>query len=324
MKSMETVICNLCGAVEAETLFEGYDRLYRQPLRFLMKRCRVCGLIYLSPRPDSEEITSYYPDNYVAYLPAIDDDPSWWRRLNRRRSLAKRLRVILSRAGQTGRVLDVGCATGNLLNALRGHGWEVYGVELNARAAAYARERLGLPVFTGDLMGVHFPDGWFDMVILWDVLEHLHDPKGVLQEAARVTRPGGRLVLSLPNPHSVEARVFGRYWAGWDVPRHLHIFTVSVLGCLLSKTGWQIDEVFSMGGRHWLFVLSLRYWLEEHLHSRTLRQALLKVAESLPMRLLMLPYYIVVERLRRGSVMTVFACRQEGWNAGNPARKRAS
>lgn len=308
---METVNCNLCGADETEVLFEGYDRLHGQPGRFPVRRCRSCGLIYLSPRPDRVEIERYYPDDYAPYSRAIDDEPSLWHRWNRRYSLAKRLRVVLSRVRQTGRVLDVGCATGNFLYALRRRGWEVYGVELNAQAATYARERLGLPVFTGDLVDAHFPDAWFNLVILWDVLEHLHDPKGALREAARVTRPGGTLVLSLPNPDSIEARVFGPYWAGWDVPRHLYIFTRDVLDRLLTETGWHASEVLNLTGRHWLLTLSIRFWLEKQDLPGVLCQALLRIAGSPPVHFLMLPYFAVVERLGLGSVMTVFAHRQE-------------
>ncbi len=304
---METTVCNLCGGDESEILFGGHDRMHNQPGQFLMNRCRACGLIYLNPRPDRTEIGSYYPDDYAPYSLAIDDEMSLWQRWNRRYSLYKRLRVILPRTGRPGRVLDVGCATGNLLNALRRHGWEVYGVEPNARAAAYARQRLGLSVFTGELWDAHFPDSWFDLVIFWDVLEHMHDPKGVLLEAARVTRPGGRLILSLPNPHSIEARVFGPYWAGWDIPRHLHIFTCSVLDRLLTETGWRVSKVLNLTGRHWLLTLSLRFWLEEHLRSEMLRRVLLKVIGSLPVHFLMLPYYGVAERLKMGSVMTVLA-----------------
>jgi SAM-dependent methyltransferase len=309
---METVACNLCGADETEVLFEGHDRWHGRPGQFPMNRCRSCGLIYLSPRPNRAEIGRYYPDNYAPYSLAIDDELSLWHRWNRRYSLAKRLRAVLPRVGQTGRVLDVGCATGNFLNAFRRRGWEVYGVELNAQAAAYAHERLSLPVFAGDLVDAHFPDGWFDLVILWDVLEHMHDPKGVLREAARVTRSEGRLVLSLPDPDSIEARVFGPYWAGWDIPRHLYVFTRGVLDYLLSETGWQMSEVLNLTGRHWLLMLSLRFWLEERLLPGALRQALLRMAGSLPVHFLMLPYYTTVERLGLGSVMTVFARRWEG------------
>lgn len=307
---METVVCNLCGADDTDVLFEGRDRMYGQPGRFLLRRCRSCGLIYLSPRPNQTEIRCYYPENYAPYSLAVDDEPSLWRRWNRRYSLAKQLRVILPRAGQMGRVLDVGCATGNLLYALHRRGWEAYGVELNAQAAAYARKRFGLSVFVGELANAHFPDKWFDLVILWDVLEHLHDPQKTLQEAARVTRPDGTLVLSLPNPESIEARVFGPYWAGWDIPRHLHIFTRSVLNRVLTETGWEVSEMLSLSGRHWLLTLSLRFWLEERLQTRTLRDLLLKVMGSFGVQVLMLPYYITIERLSLGSVMTVFAHRR--------------
>lgn len=307
---MEHVTCALCGANNAAILFEGRDVWYKLPGRFPVCQCRECSHIYLNPRPSRAEIGAYYPAAYAPYQPAIDDEPSLWRRLERRYATFKRIRLIQSRLKKKGRMLDVGCATGNFLAALRRQGWEGYGVETNAGAAAYARERFGLTVFTGELEAASFPDQHFDLVVLWDVLEHLHQPRQVLLETARIARPGGSLLLVLPNPDSLEAHLFGRYWAGWDVPRHLHIFPAAVVAQLLDETNWQMREIVCITGRAWLFNLSLHHWLEDRISSRRVRQLILKLAGSLPARLLTLPYFMVIERLKKGSVMAVFAQRR--------------
>lgn len=306
---VEYVSCALCGADSTEILFEGQDEWYKLPGRFPVRRCRQCNHIYLNPRPSPSEIGQYYPAEYAPYQPAIEDEPSLWRRLERQYAMFKRIRMIQSRLKTRGRVLDVGCATGTFLAALRRLGWEVYGVETNAEAAAYARQRFGLNVFTGELEAAAFPEHYFDLVILWDVLEHVHEPRQVLQEAARIVQPGGALLLVLPNPESLEARVFGRYWAGWDVPRHLHIFPTAVLQQLLAETKWQMHEVICITGRAWLFNLSLRHWLEHHVSSDSVKQLILRLASSVPVRLLTLPYFMIVERLKMGSVMAVFSYR---------------
>ena len=306
---MESVICNLCGADDAEVLFEGRDRLHDLPGHFPLRRCRQCGLIYLSPRPDRDEIRHYYPDSYPSYSLAIDDEPSAWVRLNRCYGMAKRRWAVLPRVGPPGRALDVGCATGNFLHNLRSCGWQVYGVEPSPGAADYARKRLGLTVFRGELAEAGYPERFFDLVSFWDVLEHVHDPRATLDEAARVTKPGGSLVLSLPNPESIGARLFGPYWAGWDCPRHLYLFTRPVLAQLLTETGWQMTEVYSFTGRHWVLAHSLEFWLKACLQRERLRHLLLKIASSFPAQVCTLPCYLVLEQFNRSSVMSVFAKR---------------
>ncbi len=92
---------------------------------------------------------------------------------------------------------------------MKERGWEALGIELNERAAAYARDRMGLDIITGNFLEADLPNHYFDVISLWDVLEHLPDPLPVLKKISQIIRPGGLLVLNLPNPESWEARRFG-------------------------------------------------------------------------------------------------------------------
>jgi SAM-dependent methyltransferase len=140
-------------------------------------------------------------------------------------------------------VLDVGCATGDLLLAIRSRGNpHVTGVETSAAAVAVARER-GLNVVQGELTDAGFPVGAFDTVLASHTLEHVPDPLAFMREVRRVLVPDGVVILWLPNADAVEARLFGRYWMGYDAPRHLSTFTVGTLGSLLSASGFRIEEV---------------------------------------------------------------------------------
>lgn len=309
---MEPTTCALCGINDAELLFVGRDEWYGRAGEFPTWRCRQCGLIYLNPRPSRAEIGQYYPTQYDPYARAIEDEPSWWRRFNRRLAMRKRLRLVQQWLPRPGRVLDVGCATGSFLAALREQGWQAQGVELSPYAADYARQRYGLDVFTGELQAAQFPPESFDLVVLWDVLEHVYQPRETLLEAARIAAPEGALLLVLPNPDSVEARLFGPYWAGWDTPRHLHVYAQPVIRRLLRETGWRMEAVRCITGRIWLFNLSLEHWLQNRLPQAWLRQGIMAIMRSLPLRLLTLPYFWLVEWRGKGSVMAILARRESG------------
>ncbi|MBP7829158.1 MAG: class I SAM-dependent methyltransferase [Kiritimatiellae bacterium] len=264
-----------------------------------MRRCVACGLIYLSPRPAAAERAAFYPANYEPHAAAMDR--------GRRRDIAQRVALIKKVGPAPGRVLDVGCATGWLLEALRGRGWKTCGVEPDADAAALARDRRGLDVHHGTLREARLPDAFFDLVCFWHVLEHAPDPRETLAEAARVARPGGTLLVSLPDPGSGMARRFGRHWVGWDVPRHLCLFPRRVLARLLVETGWTDVRLLTRGGRHWYVTMSLRNWAREH--PSAWRRFLARAAGSSPVKMLTWPVYILAERLGRGPNLLAIARR---------------
>lgn len=306
---MEETACTLCGVDDSVILFEGRDRLHGGPGLFAVRQCRQCGILFLNPRPTPEELEAYYPEEYAPF--ASGRRLSAWQRWNRRYAASKQIRAVMSRVPKAGRALDVGCATGTFLAALQQKGWKVQGVEINPQAAADAQNTTGGEIFVGDLLEATYASHSFDLVTFWDVLEHLPDPRLALQEAARITRSSGTLVLSLPNPHSLEARLFGPCWAGWDIPRHLWWFPRSALVRLLDETGWNAQEFMCLRGRHWLLALNLRLWMEERSYSPTLRKWILTIFRSLPVKALLWPYYAVIERMKLGSIIVAFASRKE-------------
>lgn len=299
--------CNLCGSRRQRTLFEGRDRLHGEPGCFNVVECQDCGLLYLNPRPSPDELDRYYPAGYISYPTAIQDEKSAIRRWDRQYGLHKRCSQVIRRVGGPGRVLDVGCATGIFLDGMRQRGWDAYGVEPSAHAVQYARSRLGLNVTEGFLEDAGFQDAFFDVVTMWDVLEHVPDPRATLAEIARILKPGGWLVLNLPNPESWERRWFGPYWAGWDVPRHFHLFDRQALRRYLEEAGLRLEEVASFTGRHGVLVLDLEFRMTDWRASPQTRRRLLKLASSLPARLLTWPFFNLADRLNKSSAMAVFA-----------------
>lgn len=296
----ETVPCPACGRPESEILFEGADLLHGCPGVFPVRRCVTCGAFYISPRPSPAEMTSFYPDEYG---PHTTPDSG------RRRDIAQRVALLERLVSGRGRALDIGCATGSFLKELRARGWEASGVEPHAAAVARARETPGLDVRQGALEDARFPAGHFDLVCFWHTLEHVPDPRATLAEAARVARPGAVLLACLPDPESRIARWFGRYWVGWDVPRHLCLFPRRVLARLFDETGWTDVRLLARGGRHWYVAMSLQNRAREH--PSGWRRFLARAAGSAPVKMLTWPLYILAERLGRGPNLLAVARRAD-------------
>jgi 2-polyprenyl-3-methyl-5-hydroxy-6-metoxy-1,4-benzoquinol methylase len=140
------------------------------------------------------------------------------------------------------RVLDVGCGGGDFLQRMRARGWHVVGVEPDPVAAARARDA-DLDVRDGSLADAAFPNDTFDAIVLSHVIEHVHDPIGLLRECARVLRPGGILQLMTPNLESVGHATFGADWRGLEPPRHLHVFSSRALSTCVRYAGLDVTEV---------------------------------------------------------------------------------
>jgi SAM-dependent methyltransferase len=290
---MEDTACNLCGNTNATQII--YDLpdflLHRNDVSATFVKCASCGLIYQNPRPTFVEMAAHYPPDYESYAPEpAPGKSSWLLRQAIRYGVAKRCRYV-TRFKHAGRLLDVGCATGIFLKGIRNCGnWEAYGVEINAQAAHIAQEH-GLDVRVGTLEQAGFTDGFFDVVTLWDVLEHLHDPGGSLREIYRILKPDGLLVIRVPNASSTDARLFGRYWAGLDAPRHLYVFTPVTLDALLVANNFQRIARSSQIGAYPTFLLSLRFWSGTKDKSSTALSFLVKILYHPVMRLLSAPLF---------------------------------
>lgn len=304
--------CDLCGNKNQKTLFQGGDRFHDQEGVFKIVECTFCGLIYLTPRPESAEIERYYPEDYISYPIAIEDEISFFRRIDRSYGLEKRCRQIIRRVGDTGRLLDIGCATGIFLNGMKQRGWKVSGVEPNHRAADYARNRFNLEIENSYLEEAAYKDDTFDVVTMWDVLEHVPSPTNTLKEISRILKPDGWLVLSLPNPNSWDRKWFKEYWAGWDIPRHFHLFPIQTLENYLNQVGIQTKEIKSFTQQHGMLALSITLWVKETNAPDLLKTGLIKFINSIPARLLTRPFYFLTDRYIRSSTMVVFG--QKTWN----------
>lgn len=154
----------------------------------------------------------------------------------------RRARWLTRRAGQPGRVLDLGCGPGHLLARLRALGWRAEGTEATEASAAIARTRYGLDVRAGELEQLGYAASSFDLLVSWHTLEHMRDPGATLDVITRLLKPGGHLLVSVPNFSSPEAQAERAAWFHLDVPRHLAHFPADVLRGLLRARGLTIEH----------------------------------------------------------------------------------
>ena len=220
----EEVACNLCGSSRNSpwVVKDGYR----------IVKCSDCNLIYVNPRPVAKAIQEHYDE---AYFLRHSTGPMAQKRMKMYQIEIEDLSKLVPR----GRILDVGCGGGFLLNTLGNH-WEKYGVEVNPSAAEFARRHFGLKVTTGTFQEAHFPDEFFDVVEIRGVIEHLPDPKGVLLEAHRVLKKGGIVSINTPNIDSFVARLYKEKFGLVEPPVHIYYFSTKTISRMLEVTGFRI------------------------------------------------------------------------------------
>jgi SAM-dependent methyltransferase len=235
---MEYINCNLCGLQQDNLLYSTKDKNWILPGEFNLVQCRKCGLAYINPRPDETEIKQYYPKRYYLRLGAAEFTQEYIKIMEK--SFQARLRLI-QRFKKSGRLLEIGCGDGHFLRYLKERGYEVFGLDTSEFAVSLAQENVGKPqIFKGQIFEARYPEGFFDVICLFEVLEHLHNPASVLKEARRTLKNGGILVITVPNFASLERIILGDCWYGVDAPRHLYHFTKKTLRLILEKSGFTI------------------------------------------------------------------------------------
>jgi len=247
------VSCGLCGADDPQPLGWLEDTRYGTlPHPVQLVACRVCGFRYLTPQPQPGSEALFYPAGYDPYR------RTGWTAAARRLLLRREVRLLWPYLAPPRRVLEIGCATGELLLIIRAAGNPfVSGIEPDPAAAQIAL-RHGLDVQVGTLETLPLPSAAYDTVLLQHVLEHLPEPGRALARVAALLRPGGSLVLWLPNGDSWAARCFGSAWMGYDPPRHRSVFTPATLRRACAQVGLEIVAVHhEWHGLEWAWGLRL-------------------------------------------------------------------
>jgi SAM-dependent methyltransferase len=247
----ETVLCPLCGhdafdivktskygsAITAEDLRKAYSASSSHQLLDQVVRCRSCSLHYVNPRPQSELIIESY---------SAAEDPAFvaqnkGRILSFEKVLRKALALEGRRDGEGQRFLDIGCAGGASLVAAKACGFDPVGVEPSRWMADFGRRTYGVDIRDGILKPGLFPEQSFDVITLLDVLEHIPEPKGLLDLICRLLRANGSFVVSYPDFRSVMARLLGDRWPFW-LSVHLLYYDRTTVARQLAACGFRIER----------------------------------------------------------------------------------
>ena len=236
--------CPACGSRQFRTLLRGTDRLYHTTQKtFFVVECQGCQLLRMYPWPVLDELRTYYPDQY--WFSAGESTAGRMEEIYRRFVLRDHVGFVMKaiEAAGPGPVLDAGAGGGLFPKMLRERGVKAYGLDISPEAARIAWQRNTVPSFCGHLPSAPVKPGSLAVLTMFHVLEHLYDPSAYLQAAHDLLRPGGRIVVQVPNAASWQFLLFGEAWNGIDLPRHLIDFRAKDLCALLEYCGFEIARM---------------------------------------------------------------------------------
>ncbi|MDR2483223.1 MAG: class I SAM-dependent methyltransferase [Treponema sp.] len=219
---------------------------------FAYVRCTGCGLAQMNPQPLPEEVRRRYGaahgTDYLAY--EISNEAAFLRlqemALEDAGFYAWEQTLCFDGSARPA-LLDIGCATGALLERLWERGWDARGVELSPQEAEYARRERGLDVSALPLEEKRFPAAFFTAALASHLIEHLNDPASLVREVWRILIPGGRFWVTTPNIGGFQARLFGSRWRS-AIFDHLYLFSAKTLRVLLEGTGFRVERMATWGG----------------------------------------------------------------------------
>ena len=231
---MEHINCKLC--------YGSKYKVFNKINSHRLVKCKKCGLVYLNPRPNQKEIDDKYSAEYHIGKLLIQEPKTESEiedKINRNTGMVTK---IVKQFGTKGNLLDIGCSTGFFLACLQRYGWQVTGVDISEWASNFAREKLGLNVFTGTVGQVRFTER-FDVVTMYHILEHLPNPLKTLKGIPELMADRGVLIIKGPNLGSFDRMWHGEKWRGYDLPFHLYHFTPKTYSMILDKAGFTVQEI---------------------------------------------------------------------------------
>lgn len=236
--------CPLCSS-DAITHFLDCNDFSFSGEVFKIQKCQNCNFVFTNPRPEPTELGKYYESpEYVSHTKTKKGLINFLYHIVKQYSLVKKIQLI-NRLLVKGKLLDYGCGTGDFLSVCKNSGWEISGIEPNAMARKSAEALLSVQI-NDKLSENSYPEKHFDIITLWHVLEHISDLDKTVNTLLSVLKPGGIFLVAVPNYNSYDARVYGKYWAAFDVPRHLYHFVPETITMYFKSKGLKLTKTLPM------------------------------------------------------------------------------
>lgn len=239
--------CPVCGSAAIVPALSCKDYVASGE-RFELTRCNDCTFLFTNPRPDAAHIGKYYQsDRYVSHAGSKEQFTFMYKVYDvvRDYSIQSKLRLI-KKYHSNGKLMDLGCGLGYFLHgAVLDKTFEAIGVDISNDAINYVKNKFGYTVHPESDLDSFAPAS-FDIITQWHVLEHVHMLNERMQQLQKILKPGGTLFIAVPNSDSWDAKHYGEYWDGYDVPRHLYHFNKKSFSLLMNNHGFSVVDIKSM------------------------------------------------------------------------------
>ena len=232
--------CPWCGSDKAQINLWLKDEFLSKE-DFHICECLNCGLLYTMPRPSKDKIGNYYKseeyyshqENKKGFIPKIYECV---KKVNLRHKYK-----LATEGIETGNMMDIGCGVGDFIHTAEVKGWQCLGVEPSDDAKAIAKKRVKANIIRSEELE-KLPDGTFDLITMWHVLEHVDELKWQVSQLQRLVKPNGRIVIAVPNYKSYDGQYYKEHWAAYDVPRHLNHFNKQTITKIFKASGLELKK----------------------------------------------------------------------------------
>lgn len=308
--------CILCGSSKFYPLYETHDRMFGFSEKFTLKKCNNCSLAFIDPKPTEFEIKKYYPSkDYYSYRKV--SKKGLFELLREYLTMHYYSPTLLSKIitlyiknvpampsyRAEGKILDVGCGTGDTLVLLKKLGWDTHGLEIDKNAISIGKKRGLYGVKLGTYRDlIAYPDDFFDSIRLYHVIEHLDDPALCIRLISEKLKKNGELIIGTPNMNSFASNIFKSCWYNLDSPRHIYIFSPSNLKKMVEKYGFVIKKIefCSAGG----ILGSIQYLIDDMFSTKV------DFIHRFILVLLFYPFEWVLDKINVGDIFTLRATKQ--------------
>jgi 2-polyprenyl-3-methyl-5-hydroxy-6-metoxy-1,4-benzoquinol methylase len=254
----EILKCPICGYEEFSEFLKLKD-YFLTGEEFRILKCENCEFLFTNPQPEIENLQLYYQsDNYISHSGSKKGILNRYYHTGRNYAVKLKHNLVTKYASGS-KVIDIGCGTGELLMQFKRNNWETYGIEPNGKARVIAREKNNIQVGEEEDLET-LKSGTFDVVMMWHVLEHVADLNKKIRQVKKIMKKEGTFFVALPNCKSRDASIYGKYWAAYDVPRHLYHFTQNTTRTLFNNFQMDIEKIIPMKlDAYYISLLSEKY-----------------------------------------------------------------